>query len=127
MLRHLLHRATPLRILNHRGIRRPSYSPSQYPLSGQPTSAITPENTPAVVSFNSNLENLIAQTEMEVGRFKLGKSQAEVEQYTQQQVNLRLLYFLAGQPERAMQPISGLPAAEQEFWQQVFLGTGELL
>ena len=33
-----------------------------------------------------------------------------------------MLYLLSGQPARSLEPIAGLDAADQEFWQQVFWG-----
>jgi hypothetical protein len=33
-----------------------------------------------------------------------------------------MLYLLSGQPAKSLEPISGLDAADQEFWQQVFWG-----
>jgi hypothetical protein len=42
--------------------------------------------------------------------------------YLRQHVNLRLLQFVARQPEKALHSIPNIDADEQEFWQQLFWG-----
>jgi hypothetical protein len=48
-------------------------------------------------------------------------------EYVSQQVKLRLLHLIAGDPARAYEAIPGIAAAEQEFWQHTFFSLWKLL
>ena len=48
-----------------------------------------------------------------------------LQQYQRRQVDLRLLYLVADQPGSAVQAIDELPAAEQNFWQELMLAMAE--
>jgi len=71
--------------------------------------------------LNANqLNAMIATLESNLAQMSVGQTEAQRLQYTEQHVNLRMMYLIAGQKERALQAIPGLPQADQEFWQQVF-------
>ena len=72
--------------------------------------------------WNGNLQTLITHSQDSVSQLKLGTTDPERKRYIEQHVFLRMLYLMAGQEERALEPIPGLNTADQEFWQQVFWG-----
>lgn len=53
---------------------------------------------------------------------ELEYSQETHDEFLRQHVNLRLLQFVAGQPEKALHSIPNIDADQQEFWQQLFWG-----
>lgn len=50
---------------------------------------------------------------------------AKFEEYQRRQQDLRLLYLIADQPGSAIQAVDELPAAEQNFWQELMLAIAE--
>ena len=66
------------------------------------------------------LQRLIAAAEAEIANAKPGQSDEELLQFIQKHVELRMLYFIAGQQERALEAIPVVEPADQEFWQQMF-------
>ena len=73
-------------------------------------------------NWHDELQKIVASAASEAGQTSVGNSYSEKLAYIQKQVNLRMLYLLSGQPSRSLEPIAGLEAADQEFWQQVFWG-----
>ena len=69
-----------------------------------------------------HLQRLVSLAEAEVAQIRPGTADAEKQLYVEKHVYLRMLYMMSGQQERALQPIPGLDAADQEFWQQTFWG-----
>ncbi len=65
---------------------------------------------------------LISAIEAEAYAAQPGETEAEKQAFAKKQVDLRMLYFMSGQQERALQAIPGLEPADQEFWQQTFWG-----
>lgn len=45
--------------------------------------------------------------------------------HVRRHVHLRLLYLMANQQQQAMDPIPGIPSAEQEFWQHLLWGMAD--
>jgi hypothetical protein len=90
--------------------------------------AISPNLTSAVRTaaqsgnWHDELQKIAMVAAAEAGQTSVGTTDAEKLKYTEKQVQLRMLYLLAGQPAKSLEPISGLDAADQEFWQQVFWG-----
>ncbi len=68
------------------------------------------------------LPKLISAFEAEAYAVQPGATEAEKQAFEKKQVDLRMLYFVSGQQERALQAIPGLDPAYQEFWQQTFWG-----
>jgi hypothetical protein len=68
------------------------------------------------------LGQVIDELEQQVAQAKPGTTPEELQIYIEKHVHLRLLYLLAGQQERSLQAIPGIPAADQEFWQQTLWG-----
>ena len=69
--------------------------------------------------WQSEVNQLIARVEGELKDMSPGSSVAAQAEYRRRQVHLRLLYLVAQRPEQALTAISGLEAAEQEYWQQL--------
>ena len=51
-----------------------------------------------------------------------GENENERQAYLQKHVQLRLLHLIAGQMDRALQPVPSVDPADQEFWQQMLWG-----
>ena len=51
-----------------------------------------------------------------------GETEAERQAFLRKHVQLRLLHLIAGQMDRALQPVPGIDPADQEFWQQMLWG-----
>jgi len=62
---------------------------------------------------------LINQLETQLVAAAPGATDAEKLEHVRRHVNLRMLYLMAGQNDRAIEPIKGLEADEQEFWQHL--------
>ena len=73
-------------------------------------------------NWHDELQKIVVAAASEAGQTSVGTSEAEKLKYAEKQVQLRMLYLLAGQPAKSLEPISGLDAPDQEFWQQVFWG-----
>jgi hypothetical protein len=82
-----------------------------------PTAGKTP---PKNVNWQNELQKILAAAASEVAHTSAGNKDSEKLNYIEKQVHLRMLYLLAGQSARSLEPIPGLEAADQEFWQQVF-------
>ena len=97
-------------------------------LSNKILGAISPNLTSAVRTaaqsgnWHDELQKIVTVAAAEAGQTSAGTTDAEKLKYVEKQVQLRMLYLLAGQPAKSLEPISGLDAADQEFWQQVFWG-----
>ena len=97
-------------------------------LSNKILGAISPNLTSAVRTaaqsgnWRDELQKIATVAAAEAGQTSVGTTDAEKLKYVEKQVQLRMLYLLAGQPAKSLEPISGLDAADQEFWQQVFWG-----
>lgn len=84
-----------------------------------------PEGAPLTIApFASSpeLERLIMQTTVETAAMIPGDNDASRQLYLRKHVQLRLLHLIAGQIDRALQPIPGIDSADQEFWQQMLWG-----
>jgi hypothetical protein len=79
-------------------------------------------NVSLPANWHDELQKIVAVASTEAGQTSVGSSDAEKLAYIQKQVNLRMLYLLSGQQARSLEPIAGLDAADQEFWQEVFWG-----
>ncbi|HEX4071190.1 MAG TPA: hypothetical protein VHX68_08475 [Planctomycetaceae bacterium] len=108
-----------------------SASPSSSGLAGLSNKilgAISPNLTSAVRTasqsgnWHDELQKIVTVAAAEAGQTSAGTTDAETLKYVEKQVQLRMLYLLAGQPAKSLEPISGLDAPDQEFWQQVFWG-----
>jgi hypothetical protein len=102
-------------------------------LAGAATAGTPPGAPPAEPAesdrWQSQVRSLIASAEMRADQasaaFLQGTASgapaddATRRRYVESQVQLRLLYLMAGEQARAMQAIPGLEASEQEFWQQL--------
>lgn len=73
-------------------------------------------------NWQDELHKIVAVASSEAGQTSVGTTDAEKLKYVEKQVHLRMLYLLSGQPAKSLEPISGLDAPDQEFWQQVFWG-----
>jgi hypothetical protein len=85
-------------------------------------SAAAVRNAAQAVNWHDELQKIVVAAASEAGQTSVGTSEAEKLKYAEKQVHLRMLYLLAGQPAKSLEPISGLDAPDQEFWQQVFWG-----
>lgn len=85
-------------------------------------SAGASRNIALPANWHDELQKIVSVAASEAGQTSVGNSDSEKLAYIQKQVNLRMLYLLSGQPARSLEPIAGLEAADQEFWQQVFWG-----
>lgn len=95
------------------------------PTGTLPLNLGSPEGSPiAIAPFASSqeLERLITQTTVEAAAVTPGDNEASRQLYLRKHVQLRLLLLIAGQTDRALQPIPGIDSADQEFWQQVLWG-----
>lgn len=78
--------------------------------------------TIAPFASSPELERLITQTTVEAAAVIPGDNEVSRQLYLRKHVQLRLLNLIAGQTERALQPIPGVDSADQEFWQQMLWG-----
>jgi len=89
---------------------------SQFAAPAQPPSNSVDANQ----QWRSELEQLISNTVNAFGSMSPGTTDQEKHDYIQSQVYLRMMYLMSGEHQRAIGPIRGIDAADQEFWQQVF-------
>ena len=87
-------------------------------LTGSPGETIAVPGTLAQVQ-PADVNALIAQLESQLAVSAPGETEAERLDYVRRHVNLRLLYLIAGRNDQALDPIQGIDAAHQEFWQQL--------
>ena len=109
----------PYRTLNSKSGQTtlpPSYRTSSYP------TAFNHNLTDASNGWDGDLQKLIASVQDSLSKTNMGTTEADKKQYVERHVFLRMLYLMSGQQARALQPISGLNSADQEFWSQVFWG-----
>lgn len=71
---------------------------------------------------SSELDRLITQTALEAAALQPGDTEFSRQLYLRKHVQLRFLYLIAGQVDRALQPVVGIEPADQEFWQQMLWG-----
>ncbi|GDY06914.1 hypothetical protein LBMAG52_04000 [Planctomycetia bacterium] len=95
------------------------------PAGNLPLNFGVPEGAPlAIAAFASSLdlERLITQTTVEAAAVIPGDNDVSRQLYLRKHVQLRMLNLIAGQTDRALQPIPGIDSADQEFWQQMLWG-----
>lgn len=88
-------------------------------LAGQVAADAPPAPAMPPVDQNENLIALIQQLEAQLAVSAPGSSEAEKLQYVRNNVNLRMLYLIAGRNEQALEPIRKIEGDEQEFWQHL--------
>lgn len=71
---------------------------------------------------SQELNSLIQRAEEDVVRAIPGQTEAQHQDYITKHVELRMLYLLSGQRDRALTAIPAIGADEQTFWTQVFWG-----
>ncbi|MBS0266545.1 MAG: hypothetical protein JSS02_31735, partial [Planctomycetes bacterium] len=76
----------------------------------------------ADVTVQAQLEKLIPLAEADAAACQPGPSEAELQSYIKKHFDLRMLYLMAGQQERALQAIPGIDPVDQEFFQQTLWG-----
>lgn len=81
-----------------------------------------PVASAAAAKWNDDLQRLITSAAADVAQTGPGTTDLEKQIYIEKHVYLRMLFLMAGQQVRAMEPIPGIDPADQEFWQQVFWG-----
>jgi hypothetical protein len=87
----------------------------------QPVSKVSFEQSP------TESDRLIAQMEKEISLLNPGSNPEALIEYRRRQVHLRFLYLVAQRQEQALTAIPGLPAAEQEYWQNLIWATSNSL
>ncbi|MBC7819124.1 MAG: hypothetical protein IAG10_19720 [Planctomycetaceae bacterium] len=95
------------------------------PTANGPLNFGRPEGAPAAIvpfATSPELERLITQTTVEAAALIPGDNEFTRQLYLQKHVQLRLLHLMAGQMDRALQPVPGIDPADQEFWQQMLWG-----
>lgn len=103
----------------------PPNSPVFAPTANGPQNFGVPEGAPPLIApfaTSADLERLIAQTTIEAAALIPGDNEIARQLYLRKQVQLRLLHLIAGQTDRALQPVPGVDPADQEFWQQMLWG-----
>lgn len=110
----------------HNNFPVPALSPQEPSHAGNlPLHFGLPEGIPlglAPFSSSPELERLITQTTVEAAAVTPGDNEISRQLYLRKHVQLRLLHLIAGQTDRALQPIPGIDSADQEFWQQMLWG-----
>jgi hypothetical protein len=86
---------------------------------GTPEPALLP-NAAAPFDWHHELQRMTDYAAADAAQTQPGATPPQQQLYIEKQVQLRLLYLLAGQQERALAAIPGIHPADQEFWQQVF-------
>lgn len=84
-------------------------------LQSDPTVAVLPSSGES----DQTLAVLIAQLESQLAALAPGEKDSDKLEYVRRNVNLRMLYLMTGQNDRAMEAIKGLDGDEQEFWQHL--------
>ena len=81
-----------------------------------------PASNLSLAEWHDELARLIARAETAAVHSRPGSDAApEAErEYVEKQVYLRMLYLMNDQRARSIEPIYGIDAADQEFWQQMF-------
>ena len=94
----------------------PASNADLFPLPNGAPSTIAP------FTSSPDLDRLIIQTSAEAAAMVPGENEIERQAYLRKHVQLRLLHLIAGQMDRALQPVPNVDAADQEFWQQMLWG-----
>lgn len=84
-----------------------------------------PNGAPSTIApfvSSPDLDRLIVQTSAEAAAMVPGENDIERQAYLRKHVQLRLLHLIAGQMDRALQPVPNVEPADQEFWQQMLWG-----
>ena len=84
-----------------------------------------PAGAPAAIApfaLSPELDRLITQTTLDAASLTPGDNEHSRQLYLRKHVQLRLLNLIAGQMDRALQPVPGIDPADQEFWQQMLWG-----
>ncbi|MFG0336028.1 MAG: hypothetical protein ACF8TS_21930 [Maioricimonas sp. JB049] len=82
-----------------------------------PFEELDPSRTRTGTKFSEDeLLRLISLLEAKTAQIEPGSTEAERARYIRSHVQLRLMYWMTGQPDRALQAIPGLEAAEQTYW-----------
>jgi hypothetical protein len=103
------------------GVRPASVSISM-PMNAGLGPAAAGDASAGEASTREQLARLISAMETEAFAQQPGDTEAEKLAFIRKQVDLRMLYLISGQQERALQAIPGVDPADQEFWQQEFWG-----
>ena len=90
-------------------------------LSADGAAQIQSRDSNSTVSTN-DLVRWLAQQEALVAQSQPGETEASRLEYIKRHVELRWLYLMTGQQERALLAIPNLDPVDQEFWQQTFWG-----
>lgn len=88
--------------------------------SGAPPSRLGQNGSDGPTTWEQALHRAISEVEAEVAHLSPGSSPEERHEYVTRHVALRMLYFVAGEQERALQAVPYIEPADQEFWQQMF-------
>ncbi len=99
-------------------------APNFTPVANLPPTFGLSAGAPALTPFLSSpeLERLITQTTVEAAAMTPGDNEISRQLYLRKHVQLRLLHLIAGQMDRALQPVPGVDPIDQEFWQQMLWG-----
>lgn len=90
--------------------------------SFQAVSQKTPRFTSSTTTDEGDLEAIIAQMELSVQQSQPGTTEASLQKHVTTHVELRLLYLVSSEKDRALTAIPGLNREEQIFWTRVFWG-----
>lgn len=91
-------------------------------LKGITPSQISAARNALPLKWRDELQKVVAVAASEAAQTSPGTTDAEKLAYIEKQVQLKMMYILAGQPAKSIEPIPGLDQADQEFWQNVFWG-----
>jgi len=91
-------------------------------LKGITPSQISAARNALPLKWRDELQKIVAVAASEAAQTSPGTTDAEKLAYIEKQVHLRMIYILAGQPAKSLEPIPGLDQTDQEFWQNVFWG-----
>jgi len=100
-------------------------APAQFerPYDGnQPVSNSVSHALPSGSTPGQNLELLISRMESLAEKSQPGNTEASLQQHVTIHVELRLLYLISDQKDRALTAIPGISREEQIFWTRVFWG-----
>ncbi len=92
-------------------------------LTSQFGEGVQRQKTEEELRWEQDLQQLISLMENNIANMATAEmDEAGKQRYVEQQVHLRLLYLMAGRPERAFEPVRNVDPAEQEFWSHLFWG-----
>jgi hypothetical protein len=89
------------------------------------TEALETHLAPGSALWQDEMQKLISLLEAETSSTAAPEKPEVDRSELRQQIGLRMLYLVVNEPQKAQQPIPGLPAAEQEFWTTLFLALAE--